>query len=257
MENNSSRREQLKKKKLIYNIIIVICIIALLISGYFIISYFMETNAADSEYESIINDVKNTDSLIGNTEASTSIDFNKLYEINSDVVGWIEIPDTVIDYPIVQGTDNDYYQSHTFKKEKVKSAAIFMDYRNDKNFADKNTVIYGHNMKNGSMFHTIQLFFDQKYYEAHPYVYIYTPDETRYKAEIFTIFTIDSTDKYRTMDFNSDDEFKKLVDEMKSRSEIDINVDVSKNDRIITLSTCHSSNGDKRLVIMAKLTEET
>lgn len=113
-----------------------------------------------------------------------SVDFEKLRERNPDVRGWIYIESIDLSYPVMQGTDNEYYLKHTWDGEEVFSASIFMDYRNAPDFGDYNTILYGHNMKDGSMFHKIQYCMDGEYYARSPYIWILTP-EGDFRYEIF------------------------------------------------------------------------
>ena len=249
------KQQSRKKGSKLLTVIIVLCIIVILVSGYFIVSYLLESKAASDEYNNIIIEVKHID----DDKSKTSIDFDKLLAINSDIVGWIEIPGTVIDYPIVKGTDNEYYQYYTVEKEKLSAASIFMDYTNAGDFSDANTVVYGHNMKNGSMFHSIESYFEDGFYSAHSYMNVYSATGAKYKGEIFAVFSIAADYDYRNSYFENDDAFEAFITDMKSRSIINVGMEILPGDRIITLSTCshfgHNSS-NQRLVVMAKLVEE-
>ena len=116
-----------------------------------------------------------------------SMDFTALREVNSDVLGWIVIPGTVISYPLVQGADNQYYLKHTWKKQASAVGAIFLEYQNSPDLSDFNTIVYGHRMNNGSMFASLKNYKKQSYWAAHPCVYI-TDDNGTHKYDIFTAY---------------------------------------------------------------------
>ena len=115
------------------------------------------------------------------------VDFAALAQKNSEIVGWIYIPDSKVDYPMVKGTDNSYYVSHTFEKKANGAGAIFLDWKNKGDFSDRNTVIYGHHMKNGSMFAALVEYKDPDYFNAHRTIYLYTPQGV-YTATVFSAY---------------------------------------------------------------------
>ena len=121
-----------------------------------------------------------------------TIDWKALKEKNPEVVGWILIPDTDISYPIVQGSDNSYYLNHTFEKKENYAGAIFMDAGADASFQDRNTIIYGHNVKHGTMFAELEKFKEQAFFEQHPYLYIFT-EQQNYRCEIFSMYSTSAT----------------------------------------------------------------
>lgn len=110
-------------------------------------------------------------------KAPISIDFEQLCQVNPDIIGWIYCEDTVINYPVLKGNDNDYYLHHTYDGTYSASGSIFVDAENADDFADSNTIIYGHHMKNGSMFASLSKWADQDYYEAHPVMWLLTPKQ--------------------------------------------------------------------------------
>ncbi len=136
--------------------------------------------AEDFTRESEIRDGADTAPIV--------VDFEALKKENEDVIGWIYCEGTVIDYPVLQGDDNDYYLHHTYDGKKSVSGAIFADADNSPGFADSNTVIYGHHMKNKSMFATISKWVEQEYYEEHPVMWLLTPEQD-YKIVLFSEYT--------------------------------------------------------------------
>ncbi len=183
--------------------------------------------------------------------------FKKLRETNPDVIGWISIPGTIIDYPVVQTTDNDYYLDHSITGAYLKSGSIFVDYRNERNWSDKNTVIYGHNMASGEMFAQLAKFKSGTFLRNNRYLYIYTEDSVR----IYTIFSAYQTDifiPYTRIVFESDSEFITWAKTAYSSSikKQSGSFKFSGESQIITLSTCTNSlDDDERFAVHAVLTE--
>ena len=127
------------------------------------------------------------------------IDFVSLKEINEDVVGWLYLPDTVINYPVVQGEDNSYYLKHLVDGSYNANGSLFVDYHNKMDFSDDNTLIYGHHMDSGKMFATLVKYKNQEFYDAHPVAYFLT-EEKDYKIEIFSGYvTTHDSDSYLLM----------------------------------------------------------
>lgn len=253
-----------KKKKtagaLIRGVVLVIAITILGFSSYQLVQIFQEYRAGAEEYEGIRQYVEAPDGQSGNAkndgEASKGktapkVDFDSLQQINPDVIGWLRVEAVPeIDYPIVQGTDNDYYLKHTFEDKKNSSGAIFLDYTNTKEFMDCNSFVYGHNMKNGSMFGQLKKFKDVGVYESSPYFWICTP-KGNYLYEIFSYHTTSSTGQTYTTFSEGGTEFKSYLDTMKAESEIENNVELSEQDKIVTLSTC-TGDTSTRFVVQGK-----
>lgn len=179
------------------------------------------------------------------------IDFKRLKEVNEDIIGWIRVNATDISYPIAKSTDNDFYLHRTFEKEENFAGCIFMEYQNESDFSDKNTIIYGHNMKNGSMFGTLRKFYEEGVYESAPYFWIYTPDEI-YRYDIFSCSEVGVTSKTYLITF-TEEEFAEYIDNAFEQSVVDgTDIQVSADDKIVTLSTC-TGNEATRFVVQGKL----
>ena len=183
--------------------------------------------------------------------------FKKLHETNPDVIGWISIPGTVIDYPIVQTTDNDFYLDHSITGAYLKSGAIFADFRNSNNWTDPNTVIYGHNMASGEMFAQLAKYKSGTFLRNNRYVYIYTENSIR----VYTIFSAYQTDiytPYTRMVFGDSSKFVEWIKQVYSASikKQSGSFDFKGTNKIITLSTCTNSLDDtERFAVHAVLTE--
>lgn len=174
---------------------------------------------------------------------------------NSDIVGFIHVSGTKISYPITQYEDNDYYLDHSFDKKPLKSGTIFMDCRNEKSFREnKNIVIYGHNMTNGSMFGNVTKFYKKADFFENTPIVIYTFDGI-YTFEVFSIYQTRSDYKYYTTKFDTDEEFLDFLAEVKGNSVHYKEMDFDKDDLIVTLSTCTNGNSKGRYALHAKLTK--
>ena len=181
-----------------------------------------------------------------------NVDFNELLKKNPDTVGWIKVEGTKVNYPIVQSTDNDYYLSHAFNKSANQGGWIFADYRvNFKDFG-RNTIIYGHNMNNKTMFGSIPNMLYNGYLSnsSNYYIKISTPTSNSV-WKVFSIYTIEPETYYLKTNFKSEP-YSTFLSTLKSRSIYNFGIDVGENDKILTLSTCDNS-GTKRVAVHAKM----
>lgn len=180
-----------KKNSRLRGFIIFLLLIIFIGSGTMTLRQYIEDKRAREEYEQLAEEVKETTETQTEPEETepeeeeyvSPVDFETLKEENPDTVGWIRIPDTNIDYPIVQGEDNDFYLNHDFYGKESAGGAIYMDFESQGDFNGRNNILYGHNMKNGSMFKDIVRYKDKNYFKEHQYFSIYTPErEIRLKA---------------------------------------------------------------------------
>jgi sortase B len=185
--------------------------------------------------------------------STISVDFDALYGINRDIIAWLYIPDTPVSYPILFGTDNHHYLTTTFDKKTNVLGSIFMDYRNNSYFEDLNTIIYGHNTRNDSMFGSLKRFKDQAYADENKYVHIIRDSEVRV-YEIFSIYETPATSNTYTIQFSSDESYAEYLNEMAQKTIINAG-SLTGLESIITLSTCTTDNRAARLVLQAVLVE--
>ena len=172
------------------------------------------------------------------------VDFKALREKNPDTVGWLYVGSCGISYPIVQGEDNDYYMNHTFEGTVNSSGAIIMDYRDDKYLKDWNTFIYGHNMKNGSMFGSLKkLLKDETLYDSDPYIYVYLPGYI-YRYKIFSYYK-DKPDSKMYWTAGTLQEYRQYIRDALSLSVRDLGVETSEENNMVTLVTCSGSGAGK------------
>lgn len=180
------------------------------------------------------------------------VDFQSLQTVNPDVVGWIYCEDTAINYPVVQGADNDYYLDHLFDNTPNGSGAIFLDSRNSRDFSDTNSILFGHNMKNGAMFAGLSDFKVQSFYEEHPRFLFVTP-EKHYVVEIFAGVVVTEWDPVWQIDFADDEELEQWLENLAAKSEIETGLLPDVTEQILTLSTCSYEYDDARFVVLGIL----
>ena len=182
------------------------------------------------------------------------VDFAALKEINPDVLGWIYIEGTTINYPIVQGADNDYYLSRLVDGTSNKAGSIFLDYRNTPDFSDYHTVIYGHNMKNGTMFADITEYKKEAFLEAHPVGKIMTP-RGNFQIEIIGGYVADLRDPAWELHFETDEDRLEWLRDAMKRSTVGGDYVPVGGEQIITLSTCSYEFDDARFVVICRVSE--
>ena len=187
-----------------------------------------------------------------------SVDFEILQENGPDIIAWLTLPDTAVNYPVTQAEDNDYYLRHLYDGTYNKAGCLFADYENKKDFSDRNTIIYGHNMRDGSMFASLNEYKEQSYYDSHPQMYLVTPDGG-YLCDIFAAFEAkpkesgSDTSPWR-MEWKDDGAYTTWLSAMADRSVVETDVTVTSSDKVLTLSTC-TPGGASRFIVMGKLTE--
>lgn len=258
--------------KAVRTIILLIALAVFCYSAYQLYSIFHVYRAAGREYDELAENYTDPDGVNGvaagsgaadgpviaaeeefveDAEPPFSVDFESLRAINPDVIGWLYVDALPnINYPICRGEDNDYYLHHTFRKEYLFAGSIFMDCVNTPDFSDPSTIVYGHNMRNQSMFGLLKFLKDQEKLDSDPYFWILTPTAS-YRYHIYSAFdTRFDSDAY-TLFAGGGDNFLKWEEEMKSRSVITQDVPLSTNDHTVILSTC-TSNSSVRCVVFGK-----
>ena len=219
----------------------LILLAILIYSGYKIINWYLN----NKQNEQLINII--SESIVENDDDNKkyNVNFENLKKQNSDTVAWIKVENTEINFPVVKCDNNDFYLKHNFEKKYNIAGWIFADYRNKFDGTDKNIILYGHNMKNDSMFGTLKNTLDENWYnnEQNKYVTLITENEySRY--EIFSVNRIEAEDYYIKTNFESTS-FIDFVQNLKNRSIKDFGIDISENDSILTLSTCGNNNKER------------
>lgn len=188
------------------------------------------------------------------------IHFPALMDVNDDTVGWLECAGTVIDYPVVQGEDNQYYLTHVFDKSENKMGAIFLDWRNRPDFSDSLSVLYGHNMDSGDMFADVLKYREQSFYEAHPTMVLTLPSQQEGAKNIRFQMTMlaayeESGDEDPLRELDNFSAFRDYLEDVQSRSLFQPEETASYGDRLLLLSTCTYSFDDARLLLLGRLDE--
>ena len=245
-------------KKVIQNLIMILCIVTFAFFGYKIHNYNKEEKEQEKLRDDLIESAiikSGTESQVNDENQSSElpieIDFNKLKSKNKDIVAWIYSEGTPINYPIAQSKDNDYYLRRLLDGTYNQNGTIFLDYRNNENFEDYNTIIYGHNMKNDAMFGTITNYEKQEYFNEHKNMYLFTENKN-FKIEIFAGYTTSSENDIYNFP-KSIETNKELIKTAKEKSTLKSDVEVNNDDKIITLSTCSYDFEDARYVLFGIL----
>lgn len=271
-KKNKKRRNN-KKKKLKILFLLVIFVFLLCVMGYSLFKVVMwnkdniETNNNIKEIEynyDIVSDSDDTEYINESEEEKTSdywyyvkfplisVNFDELIMKNDDTVAWINVNNTNINYPVVQYSDNDYYLNRSYDKSYNEAGWVFMDYRNNKDFSNKNTILYAHSRLNKTMFGSLSKTLKKEWYtnKDNHIIRISTPEEN-FLYQIFSVYVIPEENYYITTSFSSDDEYSSFLNKLKSRSRYDFNTKLGVDDKILTLSTCYSDT--ERTVVHAKL----
>lgn len=241
-----------EKRKITYFIFPLISLVIVAFCLVYIIQWFNE-NGANQE---VLNNLYGETVQKNEDTGETKIDFAKLKQKNSDTCGWLTVNNTNIDYPVVKGENNSYYVSKNFNKEDNIAGWIFADYRLKLDGTDKNTVIYGHNMKDGSMFGTLKKALNKDWYNKEENLKItYRTSSEILTYKVFSVYQIEKESYYTKPNFSSNEEYQTFLDTLKSRSVKNFGTSVTVNDKILTLSTC-ASNSNYRVVLHAVLVNQ-
>lgn len=231
-------------------LLLVLIIVFLAYKTYGVLSEYRDSA---KEYERIQKIADNqTDIKDDGENTLTKVNFEQLKKINPEIVAWIRFKEpAIINYPIVQGEDNEKYLTTTFEGTKSGAGCLYMDANNTSDFTDNNTFIYGHYKKNGHMFGALGKYRDEDYYKSHPFFEIYTPDGNVNKYKIFAVTIVNSSsDSYRKVYVN-EEEYRNYIHMVQKIALYDTGVKVKSNSKIISLSTCTNVRVDERLLIHA------
>ncbi|WP_334464414.1 class B sortase [Acutalibacter sp. JLR.KK004] len=260
------------KRKAVGIAVVSLCGLLALGSGFLMVCDLSQYSESAGAYEDIASHVElpeQTEALEDdNTEMEPAgedpsvvlptVDFDALRETGPDIIGWLTLPDTAINYPVTQADDNEYYLHHLYDGTYNKAGCLFADYENQEDFSDRNTIIYGHNMRDGSMFAALNEYDEQSYFDGHPQMYLVTPGGG-YVVEIFTAFVTRPSESGSDispwrLNWKDDGAYTTWLSEMAGRSVIETDVTVTSSDKVLTLSTC-TPGGASRFIVMGKLLE--
>ena len=270
MRNN---RRKLKKKSIIFLVLALVSLTCMGFSLYHILTWKKENDATEALLNNLADMAKpvekKDDELVEIIEPDDEVppenpfwqfaemdllyvDFSELKQTNPKTIGWIEVKGTNVNLPYVQTSDNKYYLNHSFDNTYNSAGWAFLDYRNNKNELDKNNIIYAHGRKNGSMFGSLRNLLKKDWQKnTSNYVIRTSSEKENTMWQIFSVYYLPTTNDYIQIDFKDDDEFMNFTKKILERSMFDFKTSVSKNDKILTLSTCYSST--EKLVVHAKL----
>lgn len=261
MKNAKRMKEPDKKERKQQNKVLfvfqIICIIVAIICIINIIKWLVENNKNSNILEEANGYVQIEEPIsIGSVEIEKfKVNFDEMKKKNNDIFAWIKVNGTEIAYPVVQADNNDFYLTHSLDKTNNTAGWIFADYTNKLDGTDKNLVIYGHNRRDGTMFGTLQRALKQEWYDNTENQYISFEQEGKSEVyQVFSVYQIEAEDYYITTKFQSDSEYENFLQVIKSRSIKNFDVDLTKDDNIITLSTC-ANNNKYRVVLHAKKVE--
>ena len=269
------------KRKIIYYSIYTILVLLIILSIIYIVNNLLSKKQAIQESQLLDkveideNQVEETNKITEEIEETTQeniqetnnqnseriLKVQKLQEENSDIVGWLEIEGTSINYPVLQGTDNEYYMTHNYKKQKSKNGSIFLTKDYDWSIPSSNLLMYGHNLNNGTMFQELLKYAKEEFYKEHPIIRFTTNKEDA-EYEIISVFksrVYYKTEKnvfryYFFVNANSEAEYNEFVQNAKKASLYDIDKTAKFGDQLITLSTCSYHVEDGRFAVVGRKT---
>lgn len=279
VEESKNDTPKKKKKKIHIGILVFRIISIIIISVCLVILYkwHMENEANQNVSDSLLTENNISEDYISINPGSTTqnpneesspeetptsdendvktvrVNFDNLISQNSDTVGWIYVNSTNINFPVVKASNNDFYLKHNFKKEYNSAGWIYADYRNNFDDLDQNTVIYGHNRRNGTMFSNLKYYLKNNFAKANNAKYFtFNTKSQNYLAEIYSVYKINASLLSFSTNFNSVEEYQSFIDKSKSQSAVDFETQISTNDKTLTLCTC-DDNTIYRIVVNAKL----
>lgn len=268
MKNKKKRK--INKKNIIFIVITAILVGILVYSLINIFGWFKDNKNLNDEIVNIeenvdvqeVEDNENTQVINNNAKKDDlywkyikmnliNVDFNELKNTNPDTVGWIQVKGTNINYPFVQTTNNEYYLEHSFYKKDNHAGWVFLDYRNSIDTLDRNTILYAHSRVNGTMFGSLKNILKSGWLNnSDNYVVKMSTEKENTLWQVFSVYSIETTNDYIQVIF-SDKEYEKLIKTLIERSQYNFNTNITKDDHILTLSTCYSDS--EKLVMHAKL----
>ena len=243
------RKKKKKKAGIFSTIILVVALAVFCFSAFQLFKILKGYHDGRSEYDKVRKlavEEKKDDG-----EDQFSVNFDELMKMNPDTIGWIRFhPEpSQISYPIVKGKDNSEYLKKTFSANENTLGAIFLNVDNNADFMDKNTIIYGHRMKDGSMFRHLQDYEEKSFWESNPYFYIYTPDGREITYHIYSAGQVEDTSDTYLTSFESEEAYQSFLNMTKEASLYDTGVELNAQSAIVTLSTCTSASDNHRFVV--------
>lgn len=256
-------------KKIVLRVVVIVLILVLLVSAYFFISQYLgyvrekklytDAQASFTAPAKLVRHVpapseSDAEDVPEEAEEETlNVDFDALKAVNGDIIAWLYIPGTEISYPVLRGASNDSYIHTAYDGSYAAAGSIFMDYRNAPDLSDANTVVYGHNMKNDTMFGSLSDYRSSDFYPEHS-VFEYITPEGRYIYTVFAALVTDALSSVYQFNFASPEAFSDHIAMLRRYSIYSTGVEPN-GEKIMTLSTCTSRNRTERFVIVGQFTE--
>ena len=269
-------KKRFRKDRFFLIIMIFVFIVILVFSLTKIKTWLKDRNNNNEVIDKITEEVKideikdddNTELINSDKEEKTSdywyyvnfplinVDFNNLKKINDETVGWINVNNTNINYPFVRSRDNDYYLSHSYDKTYNNAGWVFMDYRNNRDLNNKNTILYAHGRMDKTMFGSLYMTqYSSWYQDKSNHIIRISTELENTLWQVFSVYKIEEQSYYIKTDFNDDIEFNEFLTTIKNRSKYDFKTELTSSDKILTLSTC--ANDKERYVVHAKLIKKS
>ena len=262
--NQKEKKKQSGASRVLSTIIIICAAVVLVISGYKLFTLWQEYHAGTVEYnqvaEEVIKEEEETPEVDptqrGDGQWVPEIDWDTLLAKNSDVVGWIRFPQPeVINYPVVYCSDNDYYLHHTLELTYLFSGCIFIDMNNVREMTDANTIVYGHNMDDGSMFGELDKYRKEEFFNENQYFYFQTPDGGAYKYQVLAFYeTLADSESYK-IGFDSREQYQAFQEACQAQSMYASQAQINPDAPMLTLSTCTNRAEDGRYLLQGILVE--
>lgn len=236
------------KKAILIKLLNLIFVLGIIISIIHITKWYLD----NKENKDLENKLANVVTIEQESEDKEyNINFEELKSVNNETIGWLKVNGTDIEYAVVKTKNNSYYLNHNFEKKYNIAGWIFADYKNNFDGTDKNIVIYGHNIKNGSMFGTLKNILKEEWYSKEENLVIdFVTEQEKAKYQVFSVYKIESEDYYISTEFKKN-EFSEFLKTLESRSIKDFETEVTESDSILTLSTC-ADNNKYKIVLHAK-----
>lgn len=253
-------------KRWIFWLLLTALLLGVAYASYRLVDRWMEYRREDESYAAVQAHVQHTNTVEHVTPVGAAdeeeeatvpiealydfpvVDFAALYAVNPEIIGWIYLPNSTINYPIAKHDDNVYYLDHMFDKKGNGSGSIYMDCDNRADFRDDNTILYGHNMRNNTMFSALTQYKEPGYYEGHPVILIMTPIKN-YVMKVFAAESTPSSNDSWLINFDSPESRQQWIDARIAASVVDTGVEPGPDDRLMTLSTCISDRNGNRFLV--------
>ncbi len=247
-------KKVIKQHKLLISILIIVIVISI----SYIIKYFFDMNHVNKD-SNILSSIEVNSDDITDTTTKRMLQVRELQKENSDIVGWLEIEGTSINYPVLQGKDNSYYMTHDYKKEESSSGALFLDKDYNWSIPSSNLLIYGHNLNNGLMFEELLEYENEDFYNEHPNIRFTTENEdaeyeiiSAFKSRVYYKSETNVFRYYFFINAQNEEEYNQFVDNAKKASLYDTGKTAQYGDQLMTLSTCSYHTEDGRFAVVAR-----